>query len=365
MDLLQRQLRGIGSAALSTILRMSPRPEQTRPSCIEVDRKAFALGIQVNLPVRAPLCRHRPTSDFDAFQDPAEFQLPRVKDPRAVARLENNDIEKPKGNVRRNRGRRAGSASLGGSHAREGSSDGRHWFIPIWGVSDDWRGPSDFALSGSWVSCEGGGLTTRSSSAWMVSLSTAPSEARLIRKPSDRTSAMVNPGAHLPSSYRVWTSTRVPTRNSARAVRVPIGLSIASPFPCELAGQCRPRLQVTARVSEPKRRHAASQSLGSADTVGSMWRSCGDGESASYALGIVATNWAPCPSSLVSGDVTLVGGHQLPDDGEANPAPRGVPDAWSPPESIEDVYEVVCRGCPAPCLRPQSWRRDHAKRQTR
>ncbi len=299
MDLLQRQLRGIGSGALSTILRVSPRPELTRPSCIEVDGKAFALGIQLNLPVRAPLCRHRPTSDLDTFQNPAELQLPRVKDPRAVARLENNDIEKPKGKVRRNRGRRAGSASLGGGHPREGSSGSRHWFIPIWGVGVDRREPSDFALSGSWASREGGGLTTRSSSAWMVSLSTAPSEARLIRKPSDRTSAMVNPGAHLPSSYRVWTSTRVPTRKSVRAVRVSIGFSIRLPSPeswlDSVGPVCRSQLE--------SRNQSAVMPPVNPSAVQTLLGRCGgpvEMETPNYALGIVATNWAPCPSSLVA-----------------------------------------------------------------
>lgn len=67
MDVLQRQLRSIGAAALIAVPRMPPRPEQTRPGSIQVDGEAFAPRIKVNLPVRTPLGRYRPTSDLDAF----------------------------------------------------------------------------------------------------------------------------------------------------------------------------------------------------------------------------------------------------------------------------------------------------------
>ena len=74
------------------------------------------------------------------------------------------------------------------------------------------------------------------------------------------------------------------------------------------------------------------------------------GEIFGYALGIVTTNWAPCPSSLATVTATVVGVHQLLDDGQADPASRGVADAGSPPESIEDVFEILPEGCPAPNL---------------
>jgi hypothetical protein len=55
----------------------------------------------VNLPVRAPLGHYRPIFDLDAFQNPAEFELPRVKDPGAVTRLEYDNVPKSAGKISR------------------------------------------------------------------------------------------------------------------------------------------------------------------------------------------------------------------------------------------------------------------------
>jgi hypothetical protein len=39
--------------------------------------------------------------DLDAFEDPTEFQLPRVKDPCAVTRFENDNVLKSAGRISR------------------------------------------------------------------------------------------------------------------------------------------------------------------------------------------------------------------------------------------------------------------------
>ena len=163
--------------ALIAVPRMPPRSQQTCTSGIEVDGEPFALGIEVNLPVRSPLGHHRPKFDLDALQDPAEFQLPRVKDPCAVTRLENDDVMKSAGKIRRSGAWFDGPAFLRGDRQRDGTGSRRHWFIPIPGIEVDSRESPIGVLSANSASRgrEGSGLTTRSSSAWMVSLSTAPS----------------------------------------------------------------------------------------------------------------------------------------------------------------------------------------------
>lgn len=84
MDVLQRHLQGVGRAALTAVTRVPPRSDQPRPRRTEEDGETFALRIQLDLPVGSPLGGHCPVSDFDALEDPAESQVPRIEDPCAV-----------------------------------------------------------------------------------------------------------------------------------------------------------------------------------------------------------------------------------------------------------------------------------------
>ncbi len=47
-----------------------------------------------------------------------------------------------------------------------------------------------------------------------------------------------------------------------------------------------------------------------------------------------------------SRDLPVMGVHQLLNDGQADPTPRGVPDSWSAPKSIEDVSQVLWSNAP-------------------
>ena len=84
VDVLQGQFRRVARAALTAAPRVSPRPDEACVGGVEENCETFALRVQLDLPVRSPLGGHRSLSNFDAFQNPAESQMLRVEDPRAV-----------------------------------------------------------------------------------------------------------------------------------------------------------------------------------------------------------------------------------------------------------------------------------------
>jgi hypothetical protein len=84
VDVLQGQFRCVACAALSAVLRVSPRPDEACLGGVEEDSEAVAVKVQLDPPVGSPLRGHRSVSNFDAFQDAAESQMLRVEDPGAV-----------------------------------------------------------------------------------------------------------------------------------------------------------------------------------------------------------------------------------------------------------------------------------------
>jgi hypothetical protein len=255
----------------------------------------------MNLIVRTPLRRYRTTSEFDPFQHSRELQLRRVKDPCAVARLEDEDTQNLSIKLRSVRPRRNSvirssviDPSWWGCHRR-------HWFalarvvgVERWCDScgrDIERGAAWWAL--------GLGLARRTSSKFSVIARTEPSEVRLIWYPSLLTSAIVNPGTHLPSSYRVRTSTRAPTRSSRPSICVPFEVSTC------LHSWGRP--DGGGLVQKPQLRfrdRGVVAPIVKPPAVQILLSRCGDGmekeETVGYALGIVTTNREPRPSSLAT-----------------------------------------------------------------